>query len=415
MDQATRIETAGHAGVDLAAPPSFARMRGKPRAGSTDAALRFRRVTGRKGLLSIERVWRRITAAWSTAQHYQSYDWYSLYLDALEYHENDWHFIVVYRHYVPVGIVPLRYTRTMVHGVRVQALELPDHPHVPFADLIITELPGHAFIAAFIRYLQNSGLDWDALILRRVTDDSLALRLFGPDRALTCVTNSHHRVLRAAPANEAAADGRTHEQPALPGSIRYEACGNKPLLYRSFAVFLGLEASGWQGHAGLRGAIRDDSRLVRYYRRLIDVFGDGACEIGLLKLDGQPIAAQFCLLSHDTRYVLKTGYDAACAHLAPARLLLEASMRRAASEGRERRFIAASPWHNADPRSRATFDVHRFNTTRRGLSAFACMRAAQTLQPARRDYRDLRRAARRRLRQSIAHISRAVDQYLRCP
>ncbi len=414
MDQAIRIATTPGIAVDLSARPRV-QTHDELSARSPDNSVRFRRVSGRSGLMSIERVWRRITAQREAVRHYQSYDWYNVYLDALEYHENDWHFFIVYQDYTPVGIVPLRHSQATVHGVRLQALELPDHPHVPFADLIVPELPTGHFTASFLNYLRHSGAAWDALILRRIAADSPTLRLFASNAALTCVAASHRRTLSSVQATEAKGDRQAHEQLAQLGHLEYAGYHHKAALYASFASFLRVEASGWQGHAGLRGAIRDHSRLVRYYRRLIDIFGDGGCEIGLLKLNGQPIAAQFCLLSNGTRYVLKTAYDAPYAHLGATCVLLGASIRHSTSDDPGFHWVAAAPWNYPESESCATFDIHRFNTTRRGLSAYARMQIGQTLDPVYQDYRRLRHTARGRARDGIAHVSRAMDQHMRCP
>jgi hypothetical protein len=386
MGQAMKIAITQDSGVDLAGRRDAWTQ---TRAWSTDSTVHFRRVSGRAGLLSIERVWRRISAQWPAAAHYQTYDWYRIYLDVLESHENDWHFFVVYQGYTPVGIVPLRQTKITLHGVPLRALELPDHPHVPFADLIVPDLLTAAFAAAFVAYLRNSGLAWDALVLRRISADSPTLRLFVSGAALACAVASHRYLHTTARANGADRDWHAYQQLAKLGHTEYIASRDKATLYDLFKTFLQVEASGWQVHAGLRGAIRDDSRLVRYYRRLIDAFGDGGCEIGIFRLNGQPIAVRFCLLADDIRYVLKIGYDAAYVHLAP--------------------------WHHVDPQSRATFDIHRFNTTWSGLLAYACMQAGKILQPAYRDYRHLRAVARGRVCAGIAQVSRAMDQYLRCP
>ncbi len=412
MEQAMKIATTQESGVELA-DRRDAWMRTQPRARSADSTVRFRRVSGRAGLLSIEHVWRRITAARPAIAHYQTYDWYRIYLDALEYRENDWHFFVVYQGYMPVGIVPLRQGKTTVRGVSLRALELPDHPHVPFADLIVPDLPTDAFTAAFMAYLRHSGLAWDALILRRIAADSPTLRLCAAGAPLTCAVPSRRRLLT--PVQAGNADAQTRDNWARLGGHTEYVASDKPALHRLFKTFLHVEASGWRGHAGLRGAIRDDSRLVRYYRRLIDAFGDAGCEIRVLEFNAQPIAAEFCLLSNETRYVIKTGYDAAYAHLAPWRLLLDASLSQSTGEGRPFNLMAAAPWHHADIPSCATFDIHRFNATRPGLSAYARMRAGQIFHPGYRDYRRLRAVARGRLQEGIAQVSRAMDQYLRCP
>lgn len=405
MAQAMKI--AAHR--DVGASSRRARTRAYLHRCPADSTLRFRRISGRVGFDRIESLWRHITARWPAVRHYQTYDWYRTYLDVLEYRENAWHFFIVYQGYVPVGIVPVRQIQTLVKGVPLRALELPAHPHAPFADLIIDTLSTGTFSAAFVDYLRNCGLAWDALILRRIRAESPALRLFAPGAMLL------HAAASPYSCDMQRADVRRARAPATrPRDIEYVASRDRATLHRFFHAFLQVESAAWQGHPAPHGAICDDGRLVRYYRRLIEAFGDGGCEIGLLTLNGQPIAAQFCLLSPGTRHVLKMSHDPAYARLSPGRLLLDA-MREPANDDRICRLIASAPPSETRLRALASFDIYRFNTTKQGLSAHAYMRAGQAFGVPHRHYLRARRAMRRRLHESIVRLSYAMDHYLHCP
>ena len=56
-----------------------------------------------------------------------------------------------------------------------------------------------------------------------------------------------------------------------------------------------------------------------FYEQVMRRFAKrGRCEIHLLRLDGRPIAGQYTLMTDDTVYILKIGYDQAFATCRPA-------------------------------------------------------------------------------------------------
>lgn len=104
--------------------------------------------------------------------------------------------------------------------------------------------------------------------------------------------------------------------------------------------------------------------------------GSGTCEINVLRARGQCLAAQFCLLTDDTKYVIKIGYDEAYARCAPGNLLFEWLL----NDSKERHFrflnvISDAEWHlDWRPLSHQVSDLFVFNRTPAGLTAFAAGR-----------------------------------------
>lgn len=92
---------------------------------------------------------------------------------------------------------------------------------------------------------------------------------------------------------------------------------------RAFDAFLEIEASGWKGQAGAASAIRLDPRLLGFYGGLIE--GLPASQqvwIATLRLDGRPVASNFCIRTDDTLAILKIGYDESLRQAAPGNVLL---------------------------------------------------------------------------------------------
>jgi CelD/BcsL family acetyltransferase involved in cellulose biosynthesis len=143
--------------------------------------------------------------------------------------------------------------------------------------------------------------------------------------------------------------------------------------------FIEVEASGWKGMEGERGAIKLDPGLRNFYRSLCNSFSQSeACEINLLKAEGRCIAGQFCLVLGDTSYILKIGYDEAYFHVAPGNMLLEQSLQRYLREGVVKyvNLVTDTPWHASwKPLSYAVSNAYVFNTTTAGLAAFALLKA----------------------------------------
>lgn len=95
---------------------------------------------------------------------------------------------------------------------------------------------------------------------------------------------------------------------------------------------LRVEGSGWKDARGT--AIRAQPATRRFYTEIAEWAADGGwLVLGFLRLDGQPVAFDFCLEHKGTHYLLKTGYDTAYRQLAPGMLLRQEMIRRAFRDG----------------------------------------------------------------------------------
>ena len=106
------------------------------------------------------------------------------------------------------------------------------------------------------------------------------------------------------------------------------------LLDEGFAI----EGSGWKTEAGT--AIRAVPQAHRFYREIAGwAAARGWLRLAFLRLDGRPLAFDFCLETGDAFYALKGGYDVDYRRFGPGALLTYESLRRASSAVRSYEFL----------------------------------------------------------------------------
>jgi CelD/BcsL family acetyltransferase involved in cellulose biosynthesis len=297
-----------------------------------------------------------------------------------------------------------------VARLRLRSLELPHHAHMLLADCVCSASNGgRGVLAALVRHLrQQRSLAWDVLYLPHLLQDSCALRALRDERPALVLETPQTRCdyLRCVPFEELAETLSKNFRGSLRKArnkltrltgLEYVCATRGPELDAALAEFLDVEASGWKGTAGTGSAIKLDERVSGFYRALAASFGQsGGCEINLLKAEGKCIAGQFCLVTGDTLYILKIGYDEAYAHVAPGNMLLEHTMRRCAEAGviKYVNLVTDAAWHASwKPESLAVSDVSVFNPTAAGLAAFGLVRGKRLLGAAYRAWYGARRVA----------------------
>ena len=106
------------------------------------------------------------------------------------------------------------------------------------------------------------------------------------------------------------------------GELHLECVCEPEQLERAFQHFLQVEDCGWKGEQGT--SIQKQADALAYYRSLLAGFAEvGACQINLLMLDQQCIAAQFCVRVEKTLYLLKIGYDENYGAISPGQILID--------------------------------------------------------------------------------------------
>ncbi len=363
------------------APPSAWRY---PEAGERGLdRFGFALLRGQEVPAAINAIWHTVVTGVQPRHFWHLPEWYEHYTQALAHEEIL--FFVAYYYQRPIGILPLCQRIRRVHGMQVHSLELPTHAHMPLSDLIIdTRFTPPDFLSRFYRFLAQQGIAWDVLVLQNVPTDSCAMRLLSTagvryaasvSRNYDCIVSEgdYEALARTYAGKTRENFRRARRRLAQAGLMEYISASSGQALTTAFAAFLDVEASGWKGADGAGTAIKLDDRLRRFYEGIMRAFeATGGCQINLLKLDGQAIAAQFCLVVDATVYALKIGYDEAYAKFSPGKVLLDEMLRSALGAGRRINLTSNARWH-ADwrPRVEKSFRVVIFNRAPRARIAYA--------------------------------------------
>jgi CelD/BcsL family acetyltransferase involved in cellulose biosynthesis len=134
-----------------------------------------------------------------------------------------------------------------------------------------------------------------------------------------------------------------------------------------------LEANAWKGAHG--SAIASKPETERFYRDLAKWAAErDLLRLAFLRLDGRPLAFEFCLRQGRVHYNIKGGYDSEFRRFGPSRLLQYKLLERAFSDGLSSyEFLGdADPWKldwTAQIRERTAFQA--FGNTAAGRARFA--------------------------------------------
>jgi CelD/BcsL family acetyltransferase involved in cellulose biosynthesis len=127
-------------------------------------------------------------------------------------------------------------------------------------------------------------------------------------------------------------------------SIAFGGAGGSldELLDEGFAI----EGSGWKKGT----ALAEDAAAASFYREVAHwAAGRGWLHLGMLRLDGRPIAFSFCLAANGSMNVVKVGFDPAFRRYAPGSILTEATIASAFEAGLARYdFLGAEDAYKLD-------------------------------------------------------------------
>lgn len=119
------------------------------------------------------------------------------------------------------------------------------------------------------------------------------------------------------------------------GSLSVEVMDGRQRLDELLDEGFRLEAAAWKGEAGT--AIVSDPATLRFYREGADwASRRGILRLAFLRLDGRPLAFDYCLEEAGVHYLLKIGYDPAYRKYGPGVILRHEMLRRAFSAGLSR-------------------------------------------------------------------------------
>jgi len=364
--------------------------------------INIRVVRGKDGLSSIREDWLQLTESMKDKRFFQLYHWYRSYIDTIENSPMKVLFILMYQDKIPIAIFPLKNITRKLFGFKFNVLEIPDHDHINLSDFIYKNRNiAKKTIELLISYLRYSAdFNWDYICLPHFLEDSPTFSCCA-DYWYPFVLHENngkcdylaslpykeiqHRFSKNFKGNLRKARNKLRRME----NVKFVSTRDKTELKKYYKQFLDVEASGWKGKHGTGTAIKLNQELEAFYSSLIDNFGKiNSCEINLLQIDKESIAAQFCLIVDGVIYVLKIGHNEKHSKTAPGNMLLENLIEKSVSDDIEKiNLVSGSPWHTDwKPESVKVFRMYIFNKTVAGLLAYFLLKSKNIIRPVFRKY-----------------------------
>lgn len=283
-----------------------------------------------------------------------------------------------------LAIFPLQYTVTRRFGLPLRTWRIFWPNDMGVNDFIIpAPFDEHNCLQLLMAQLNSEAktYPWDLLELENVLDTASIAEAMNHHPLSRCISVYHHdsKYLRCAPSYEASVvdlsrkfknnNRRKRRKLENLGTVTtgYHSAANELAIV--FEKFLEVEAANWKGREGT--ALRCDTEQCGFYRALLDEYAaTGRCVIHTLDLDDTPVAAQLALISGETFYLLKIGYDAEYRSMSPGGLLLEETIKRFSGDAQIRRisFVTGAKWNDDwAPHVDRVYNHYIYNTTARGL------------------------------------------------
>ena len=355
------------------------------RSGPGPDPFRFVLAHGEEGLNALRDDWESLVRNLHRPAFWHLHSWYECYARALA-PDRSLDFVAAYRGRRLIGVLPFSVERSRMYCLATQVLRTPVHAHLPFSDVIVdARFIAPQFFTGLTAFMASQGLVWDVWRITHAPASAYVLRLLEVMRVPHAVSVSkfYYRIiardyerLAQAFSRKVKENLRRKQRRLAQASAQYTVAVEPESLERAFDAFLDIEASGWKGADGTGTAIKLDTRLAAFYRAVMRSFGQRrACEISVLTLEGKPIAAHFCLIVGGTVYPLKICYDENYASYSPGKVLVDYTVRRALTGGKELNLLSDAPWAlDWRPQARTAYSVTLFNRSARGRGAYAASR-----------------------------------------
>jgi CelD/BcsL family acetyltransferase involved in cellulose biosynthesis len=124
--------------------------------------------------------------------------------------------------------------------------------------------------------------------------------------------------------------------------VTFEACTGGPRAGPLLDELLTLEAAGWKAARGTAIAARASTH--RFYAAVTAWAAErGTLRLLALRLAGRPLAALLGVQEDGVLYLLKGGFDPACARFSPGQLVLAHAIERAFADGLRRVELGGGP------------------------------------------------------------------------
>jgi CelD/BcsL family acetyltransferase involved in cellulose biosynthesis len=321
--------------------------------------------------------------------------WYTAYLNSNPDTAQTCHILKLAYHDQPIAIFPLQYITNKRFGLNLRTWRIFWPNDMGINDFILLEpLQSHKYIKVLMEYLNsNKDFPWDLLELQNVPENAAiadvlkyspnprAVSIYHHDSKYLVCRSSYEESMANISSKFKKNNRRKQRNLEKLGKVTTSYVNKPEDLKQAFEAFLEVEAANWKGEQN--SALRDDERQRRFYLELLNEHAhSGNCVIHLLKLDGIPIAAQFALISGNTLFLLKIGYNAEYHAMGPGGLLLDETLRRCSGDPviKHISFITGAKWNDDwAPRVHRVYNHYLYNRTFKGLAAWFAERAKSGL------------------------------------
>jgi CelD/BcsL family acetyltransferase involved in cellulose biosynthesis len=327
----------------------------------------------------LRNVWESLSPKVERIAFYHSWEWIDgvakyLYPDSLQLA-----FFIIWDGAIPVALFPLELKERRLLGI-IPDTEINNlsHAHMPFNDWLCASDHDPAEVLGVLLASLDSfaSSPWCRLKIHSVLDDtplaSAVTRYRNQsssgqrsyyfdceDTSIEAILSSHQRRnLR-----------RRRKQADKLGVVTFEyvKASEGGVFTEALEAFFRLEASGWKGSDGQKSAISLSPSLSGFYQNLASAnHSRYFCQINLMKIDGNPVAGQYCFIADGVAHLIKIGFDENLKHCSPGSLLLKAFLERSVQQKDIQRvsLVTAPQWADRwHPEKLESQSIRIFNNT----------------------------------------------------
>ena len=330
----------------------------------------------------LREVWESLFPQVENISFYHSWEWiygaaYYLYSDSLQLA-----YFIVWDGVVPVAMFPLELRERQVLGIIADTeINNLSHAHMPRNDWLCSSShdPSKVLSVLLANLDSYTPSPWCRLKIHSVLDESPLARAASymnryrmqsysgqPSYYFDCIDTPVDEILSSRQRRNLR---RRRRQADALGTVTFEylKASESVVFDEALNAFFKLEASGWKGSKGQKSAISLSPSLSGFYRNLAKANHHRyVCQINLMKIDGHPVAGQFCILADGAAHLIKIGFDEDLKHCSPGSLLLREYLERSVREKDTRQvsLVTAPSWADRwHPKKIESRSIRVFNST----------------------------------------------------
>jgi len=317
--------------------------------------------SGKAGLYKLAPAWRLLTAQLKFKRHFHQVEWYLALAETFERHN-----MVPLRCFAIfigdglVAVFPYRPMRIKVGAISLRAMLLvSDQSEAQTArDFVRAPVLAESnFLEWFVEYMAQNHATWDVIALLGILEDSFAAAAlknspqlsiiqteggaWGRIECISCGDGDRpfERLSKGFKQNLRTAHNKLNSE-----QVTFQTAWTESDLERLLPEFLKVESSGWKGELGT-SALKDPATNT-FLRQLISHLGpSGGCEIHLMQVNDETIAALFGIVMDNVWYIFRIGYDESYHRASPGHLVIENLLKHRATH---KSFDVITPY-NAPP------------------------------------------------------------------